>query len=494
MSECESIILHYLDRLTDELLYEKAPGRRPIVGEFKDYADLVVNVKKANFVFEAHTGVGKTTFGLSLYHKARLNEIPYDVIFIRTSYVKDIIGRDTKKLLKMIFDHGSEEFKNGSSYIYTTTNLNIKCDTLYECIDQYYSSRGGEKGKFRGLIITLDELEQAYEWDVMTSTLTNWFSETRKYYDEKGVVPIKLLTLLPKVLRVRELKQNIESYHPAVYVFTEFRELKIDENVLCDYLYKLKDNVSPIFATLLQDSEFKRLLRVLNALKSGRWVFPFLRRAIAKSLCRAVGSQIQGDVEEFLKTTSSSIASLPRVSVEEILDKFVVGIAESMLFRTYFRSHAIEIWTAGFGKLSEKILGEKIQPKRRGYQDFILPDISRNVIIWFSLRRSITRDTMLEVLGSILKETGIQSRALKVVLLYPAFSSVVIERSLTLTISEGEKRQKQKAVTFEIRYRALSPEELAAIASLGGAVGLDISIAEKVAGEIIDDINALMRL
>jgi hypothetical protein len=493
MSECESAILYYLDRLTDELLYEKAPSRRPIVGEFRDYVDLVVNVKKANFVFEAHTGVGKTTFGLSLYHKARLKEIPYDVILIRTSYVKGIIGRDTRKLLKMIFDHESEEFKNGSNFIYTTTYLNVKCDTLYECIDQYYSSRGGEKEKFQGLIVILDELERTYEWDVMTKTLIDWFSETRKYYDEKGVVPIKLLILLPKVLRVRELKQSIESLYPAVYVFTEFRELKIDEDVLSDYLYKLRDDVSPIFAELLKDSEFRRLIRVLNALKSGRWIFPFLRGAIAKSLCRAVGGQVQGGVEEFLKTTSSSITSLPRVSVEEILDKFIVGIAEGMLFRTYFRSRAIEVWTTGFGKLSEKILGEKIQPERIGYQDFILPDISRNVIIWFSLRKSITRDTMLEVISNILKKTGIQSRALKVVLLYPAFSSVVIERSLTLTISEGEKRQRQKAVTFEFRYRALSPEELAAIASLGGTVSLDISIAEKVAEEIVDDINALMR-
>ncbi|MCC6014358.1 MAG: hypothetical protein LM564_01475 [Desulfurococcaceae archaeon] len=499
MSECESTIVYYLDRLTDGLLYEKAPDRRPIVGEFRDYMDLVVNVKKANFVFEAHTGVGKTTFGLSLYHKARLNEIPYDVIFIRIGYVKDIVGRDTKKLLKIIFDHGSEEFKNGNKYIYTTTKLDIECNTLYECIDRYYLSKGGEKvlGKFRGLIIILDELERAYEWDVLTNALINWFSETRKYYDEKGVVPIKLLILLPKVLRVRELKHTIESLHPAVYVFTEFRELNIDEDVLYDYLYKLRDGVSPLFAKLLQDDEFRRLLRVLNTLRSGRWIFPLLRKAIARSLCRAIGDEVQGNIEELLKTKYSSIASLPGISVEEILDRFIIGIAEGKLFRAYSRSHAIKIWTAGFIKLSEKILGvsgERIQPMRRGYQDFILPDVSRNVIIWFSLRKSVTRDVIHELIGSILREIGVQSRALKVVLLYPASSSAVIERRLTLTVSEGEEKRRQKEITFELRYRALSPEELAAIASLGGAISLDVSIAEKVAEEIVDDINALMRL
>jgi hypothetical protein len=497
MSMCESIILHYLDKLTDEPLYEKAPNMRPIVGEFRDYMDLVINIKKANFVFEAHTGVGKTTFGLSLYHKARLNEIPYDVIFIRTSYIREIIGRDVKKLLKIIFDHSSEEFENGSRYIYTTTNLNIECNSLYECIDRYYSSRrsGEALERPRELIIILDELEQVYEWDITTKTLINWFSETRKYYDENGVVPIKLLILLPKVLKVRELKQNIESFNRMTYVFTEFRELKIDENILRDYLYKLRDNVSPIFAKLLQDDGFKRLLKVLTALQSGRWIFPLLRKAMAKSICKAVNGQIQGDVGQFLKTISTSITSLPTVSAEEILDKFVIGLTEGMLFRADYRSHAIERWTAGFAKLSEKILGgrgERIQPIRIGYQDYILPDISRNVIIWFSLRKSIARDVMQETIGNILRRIRVTGR-IKTILLYPAFSSIVIERSLTLPSSEGERRQ-QRGITFEFKYRALSPEELAAIVSLGGVISLDITIAEKVVEEIIDDINALITL
>ena len=497
MIMCENIISHYLDKLTDEPLYEKAPSMSPIVGEFKDYMDLVINVKKANFVFEAHTGVGKTTFGLSLYHKARLNEIPYDVIFIRTSYIKDVIGGDIRKLLKIIFDHNSKEFISGSRYIYTTTNLNIDdCDTLYTCIDRYYSSRRGREvlERFRGLIIILDELEQVYSWDIMTETLIKWFSETRKYYDENGVVPIKLLILLPKVLKVRELKQNIESFNRMTYVFTEFRELKIDENILRDYLYKLRDNVSPIFAKLLQDDEFKRLLKVLNALRSGRWIFPLLRKAIAKSICKAVNGQIQGNVGQFLKTISTSITSLPRVSAEEILDKFIIGITEGMLFRADYRSHAIERWMTGFARLSEKILGgrgERIQPIRIGYQDYILPDVSRNVIIWFSLRKSIARDVMQEIIGNILRRISISGRALKTIVLYPTFSSIAIERSLTF--SEGERRQ-QRNITFEFKYRALSPEELAAIVSLGGVISLDITIAEKVVEEIVDDINALIRL
>jgi hypothetical protein len=498
MSICEDAITKYLEDLTDTLLPIKAPSQRPIVGESRQLIDLILNVKKANFVLEAHTGAGKTTFGLTLYHKVRLGEIQrYDVIVVRTSYVKRAIGGGIKELLKVIFDHNSNEHKKSSASVYSTTDLKLECRSLYECIDKYYSSRG--KGG-KDLIVVLDELELAYGWDETTNTLIEWFSETRKYYDESGAIPVKLVILLPKVIRVRDLTQGLQAANPMAYVFTEFRELKIDEEVLVDYIRKLNGYISPVFGKLLPLKEFKRLLKVLIPLQSGRWIFPFLRKAIAKSICNAVNNQLKGSVEETLEALATSGVSLPDIRAEEVLDKFIIGIVEGMPFKASSRAYAIQVWLNGFTELCKKILEtqEIPQPMKIGFQDFILPNLRNNTLIWLSLRKTINKDVILEVVGKVVKELNLLGTVskLKVILLYPTFTlaplqDVVIESKGVGKgpTTKGTTREVKLELTF--RYRALNAEELAAIISIGGVTSLDKSIADVVISELADDIKAL---
>jgi len=480
MSVCEDAINDYLDHLTDGLLCEKSPPRRPIVGEPRHFINLVVNVRKANFVFEAHTGAGKTTFGLTLYHKAKLGEIPgYDVVVVRAGYIRDVISGDGGRLLKVIFDHDSEEHKRSSKYVYSTSTLNIECRSLYECIVEY--SRGGKK-----LIVVLDELEQAYEWAQATETLVRWFSETRRFNDERGAVPLKLVVLLPKVLKVRELERTLGR---NVAVFTEFRELKVDESILENYVLELGKHVSQAFLSLLHYREFRRLLKVLGELQSGRWIFPYLRRAIAKSVCEAINNQLQGDVGQVLRSLS---VPLPMVKVEEVLDRFIIGIAEGRPFRVYSKSDAIRVWSQGFAELYKRYLGtgEILTPSRVGYRDFIA-NIGRSTLLWLTLRKNVDKSAALEVLSKRLMGLEVPERRLKVLVLYPSSSSTDAER--TLIVEKPVAREPRRRVTIEVnlRYRALSPEELMAIATLGGFVGLDINIAERVVGELVDDIKHL---
>jgi hypothetical protein len=516
VNECVGRLSGCLEKLTDDLLKKKDPPNKPIVGE-PPLIDLIVNVRKPNFVIEAHTGGGKTTLGLTLYHKARLDEIPgYDVIFVNLRGAVEALklGKEDfeKRILSMIFDHESDEYRGAEKHIYATVKLQIKCMSFYECIEEF--QKFSEKHR-RRLIILLDEFERAYnDWGIVERTLTDWFSDTRRFYDKTGNVPIKLVTLLPKVLKVDEFEKTLRSTNEAVAVFTEFRELRITDEVLRSYVWNLGNHINPIFKSLLGYNGFKRLLSILGKLQSGRYAFPRLWEAIARSVCEAVNDQIEVDEETFLRRLKD--IRLPDIDVDLVVDPLVVGIAEGKPFRTQYtrsRSTVIEIWENGFSSLCEKVRsslsggvrsGETIRPLRIGYLNFICK--SDETFIWLTLEKSVDIKALRIVGTTILEAMGGIPASLNIIALIPEFARGVPERSLTIPVTkeslgvererEGGRRrateQARREITVKYKYRTLKAEELLSIASKGGLVGFDIVIADKVIEELAHDIVSLI--
>jgi hypothetical protein len=133
-----------------------------------------------------------------------------------------------------------------------------------------------------------------------------------------------------------------------------------------------------------------------------------------------------------------------------------------------------------------------------GFQDFILPNLRNNTLIWLSLRKTLNKDVILGVVGKVVKKLNLLGTVskLKVILLYPTFTLAPLQDVVIESKGVG-KRPTTKGTTREVkleltfRYRALNAEELIAIISMGGATSLDKSIADVVISELADDIKAL---
>jgi len=414
MSLCVSKLSSCLERLTDEMLKHKNPSHKPIVGDIPLISH-VTSVKKGNFVIEAHTGAGKTTLGLMFYHKARLNEIPeYDVIYINLREITGVLklGREklSEELLTIIFNHDSDEFKKAEEHIYSSTKLNIKCDKLYECINEYNRIKRDKK-----LIIVLDEFERVYDWGVIGRVLNEWFSDTRRFYDDTGLVPLKLVILLPKVLKVRDFEASLKTTNEAVAVFTEFRILNITEDVLRNYIMNLSTDVNKRFARLLMYDGFRQLVKVLSRLQTGRYIFPKLWKAISISVCKAVNGVVEGDEEEFLRKLNVDPLD---IDVDEILDPLVTGISEGKPFRTTgSKSAVIDMWEKGFSNLCLEVRGSlpgvtisesgELSPLKIGYMDFICKP--NDVYVWITLGKNIDISNLKTIGNKILERIKVSN-------------------------------------------------------------------------------------
>jgi len=498
MSMCIDKVSGYLEYLTDGLLKQKSPPKIPVVGEPPIMKD-VINVKKANFVIQAHSGVGKTTFGLILYHKARLGELPgHDVIYIdmrgAAEAVRELGMFSEEKILRILFDHGSDEFKKVHEKIYATRELHLKCETFYKCLEKYYSDI--DKRYSRKLIVVFDELDRVYQWDVVNKTLIDWFSKTRKFYDETFYVPLKLIILLPKVLKVKELSEALKHANEAAAVFTEFKELEISEEVLRGYIRNLGDRVNPVFKNILKYNGFNRLLKTLANIQSGRHIFPLLWKALSESVCKAVNNQVQDDVETFLK----DIKELHDIDSNSLLDPLIIGIAEGMPFKTLYsrsRSAVIEMWEEGFNKLCVEGRGdvEGPRPLRIGYQNFIC-NLSSSTFIWMTLEKNISIETLRKIMFNILNVIGEPPSLINVVALVPKFSRGIGITNLRVG-GEGERGRRgssTRSITseFKFKYRTLSAGELLSILSVAGLGGVDPMIADHIIKEIGQDIKSLI--
>jgi len=505
-AECISKVKDCLERLTDQMLKEKDPPCEPI------YADIsliphITGIRKGNFVIEAHTGAGKTTLGLILYHKARLKEIPeYDVIYINLRQTKEALriadAEFEQKILSVIFNHESAEHKKAEGYIYSSTELKIECSNIYNCIDGY---RGMWRGK--RLIVVLDELERAIGWNVLARILTDWFTETRKFYENSGLIPVKLVVLMPKILRIKDFQQMLRENYEAVAVFTEFRTLSITESALRSYIENLAHHINQRLSRLLSHENFRLLIKVLSKLESGRYIFPKLWQAISTAVCSATGGTIEGsDLKSIVEGLKRPDINVQDVDIYSILDPTVVGIAEGKPFKTEgSRAEVIEMWENGFSNLCDEVRSNLpgikgretagLKPLRIGYTDFVCK--LDETYAWLTLEKGLFRNTIVTVGNKILESlraTGATS--INIVALVPEFTRGIPIREYKLereskVESKGRRTKTTASITMRFKYRSLSTEELLSIATMGGLIGFDMEIARNIMNELAQDITSM---
>jgi len=506
-SECISKVKDCLESLTDQMLKKKDPPYKPI------YADTplishITSIRKGNFVIEAHTGAGKTTLGLILYHKARLKEIPeYDVVYINLRQTKEALkvtdAQFGQKVLSVIFNHESAEHKKAEEHIYSSTKLTIECSNIYSCIDGYR-----RMGHGRRLIVVLDELERAISWDVLERILTDWFTETRRFYENSGLIPIKLVALVPKILKIRNFQRKLRESYEVAAVFTEFRTLSITESALESYIKNLASYINRQFFKLLSYESFKLLIKVLSKLESGRYIFPKLWQVISTAVCSATEGAIEGsDLESIVEGLKRPDINVRDVDVYSILDPTVVGIAEGKPFKTRgSRAEAIEMWENGFSTLCSEVRSNlsgirresvELKPLRIGYTDFVCK--LDGTYVWLTLEKGLPRNTIVTVGNKILESLGVtETTSIDIVTLVPEFTRVmpIREYKLERESKEGGRGRRTKTtvpITMRFRYRSLSTEELLSIATMGGLIGFDTEIARSIMNELALDITLMAR-
>lgn len=495
-SICVERVRQYLENLTDPLLKEKEPPREPVVGEDAGLITDIIEIKKGGFIVVAHTGAGKTTFGLTLYHKARRREIGSDVLYVNLREVHEKIGSkilNYNNMVRFIFNHDSKEYQELRKHIYSTLELRLECSDFIDCLRKFSTNYKGKK-----LILILDELERATDSPTRTQLIVNMFRDIRKFYDETNLVPVKLVILYPKIMEVQHIKEPLEVASQAAAVFTEFRELKITDEILYSYLDNLANSVNRSFATIKTLPGFKRLIKVLATLQTGRYIFPKLQRAIAISLCSAV-PQIGDNPEMIGGNTELKFVD---IQPDDVIDKTVVGIATGRPFRageTRSRSTIIEMWTDGIREICSNTY-EKIFKRKGvgnitkiGYQDFLCG--SDDVYIWFSLKKKITYDDQDVIKDVIIKGLDLRQvpRSFVVIVLYPEYSSIRISSESKHSTKIGkEQKTKKEEFTFTFRQKSLTVEELISIAVKGGLHGFDTEIANRIIEELVSDIEKLI--
>jgi hypothetical protein len=488
-------VRQYLENLTDPLLKEKEPPREPVVGEDMGLMTDIIEIKKGGFIVVAHTGAGKTTFGLTLYHKARRREIGSDVLYVNLREVHEKIGSkilNYNNLVRFVFNHGSKEHQELQKRVYSTLELRLECSDLIDCLRKLNTNYKDKK-----LILILDELERATDSPKRTELIVNMLHDIRKFYDETNLVPVKLVILYPKIMEVQHIKDTLGRASEAATVFTEFRELKITDEILYSYLDNLANSVNRSFATIKTSPGFKELIKVLATLQTGRYIFPKLQRAIAISLCSA--DPHIGDNPEIIGGNTE--LKFDDVKPDDVIDKTVVGIATGRPFRaggTRSRSTIIEMWTDGIREICsnayEKIFKRKgiVNVIKISYQNFLCG--SDNVYIWFSLKKEITYDDQDVIKDIIVKGLDLRQapRNFVVMVLYPEYSTIRISSESKHSIKiEKEQKTKKEEFTFTFRQRSLTVEELISIAVKGGLRGFDTEIANKIIEELVSDIEKL---
>jgi len=496
---CVERVTKYLENLTDPLLKEKEPPREPIVGEDMGLITDITEIKKGGFIVVAHTGAGKTTFGLTLYHKARRREIGSDVLYVNLREVSEKIGpkiQNYNNLVRFIFNHDIKEYQELRNHIYSTLELRLECSDFIECLKKFSTNY-----KDKRVILILDELERATDSPTRINLIINMLRDIRKFYDETNLVPVKLVILYPKILEVRYLKDTLETASSAAAVFTEFRELKITDEILYKYLNNLANNVNRSFVTIKTLPGFKHLIKVLATLQTGRFIFPKLQRAIAISLCLAF-PQIGDNPEILAEDTELKFID---IQPDDVIDKTVVGIATGRPFRTgetRSRSTLIKMWTDGTREICsdayEKIFKRKGVENitKIGYQDFLC-SLSDDVYIWFSLKKKITYNDQDVIKDIIIKGLDRRQapRNFVVIALYPEYSTVRISSESKHVVKiEKEQKAKKEEFTFIFRQKSLTPEELISIAVKGGMHGFDTEIANRIVDELINDIEKLISI
>lgn len=508
---CVDKLMYILEYLTDHLIKDKNPPLKPVVGE-PPLLRTIADVNKGNFVVFAHAGAGKTTLGLLLYHKSRYGELfGYKVIYANARQLRELTGSPLKEetLIEAMFHENSSigEKARVEGVILSTAD-NLTCKKPYECIKGVYQ----QKAK---IIIVIDELERALEWELAQRHIINWFIATRKFYDETFAIPIKVVVTLPKVLHyINTLHTQIRlAGGEATYVFTEFREHAITSNTLRDYFNKLNLVFGQALANLHACREFRQLIEILGSMVSGRFSIPLLRKAISLSICRSLQASNFNAGMLSIENINSTVSTIAKfisnkqleISVADVIDPVLQGIVEGKPFKAYDRKSTVLMWEEAISSLC-KDLGSITGAIKYGYQNFICMVNVNTIdtpILWFTLEKNLGADRVDAIVSKLMETLASRGRRftgakikINLLVLVPKFTHGLIAggtRPLSLQLEEKRREGKARKVEIElvIKQRPLGVEELISLAYKGNSyLQIDSQIAETIYEELKEELKS----
>ena len=496
----KSMVYGYLNKITDETLHEKEPKDMPVVG-LPNYLMDSLRIKKGIFIIEAHTGGGKSTFGKILYHLAKKRSIPYNVTYIDAAVMRreenistDILIEKIKEAVIKPFEYGQKNKK----YIMTTVNTNYSDDAQkFEDL----LSKVDESGK--EYLIIIDELEKVMYEQAEVEPIAKWARNIRDYQNKTGKIPVKLLILLTKVLGFSGLLEKIEQEGRDVKVFTEYRNLRIDNNILLDYLNNLNDHFKSknlrknLIGDVIDEKSIKKLIELLSNVENGRYIFPILHDAIADSIEKFLSSyskeiqDINGVIEALNDTANKPII----INAESYVDQAIVAVTNDRYYKiSRNKKDAIKIWNEGVKELSTIVVNRISKIGKIGsYTPQIISmelnhfiyQISSSSFLWLSLAR-VTRENTYEKtikkISKVLIGKGKQvKRTVNVILLKPERRPAALVDQKTIG-----------GIEFRFKIHDLNNEEILALLGVTGKFNLDKSVSETIVNELANTLGRIL--
>jgi hypothetical protein len=511
-----SFINNYLNEVTDRALRNPKIEYMPVVGLSSSLLNLIY-VQKGMFIFEAHTGGGKTTFGRLLYHYARRGIIPYDVIYLDLSSMKRVENVDPGLLMRKIeeimarpAEYSTKDYVMSSTARNYIEGGNIKFEYILENV------------KDVPLIVVLDELEKAVEISApaIPNQLAGWAEAIRVYYNKTGTIPVKVIILSVMTASTREaLRHKIAERGRDVEVFTEFRSLEIDYDTLTDYLNKLNEHFrlmgldASLIGDVIDPRSLRELIDVLINLRNGRYIFPYLRRAIALSVERYLeGYQFPPNIDlasiiNALNEVSSRGKAAEKINVKELVSRPVIALTRDHYYGIEdTRREAIRVWTISIGNLCRilaKMLAGRLAVREAEERvseishepNYIIQYVARDTFIWFSLaRKAISKSSFEKAISKIYKRVLEQeverevarrprgvTRSIQVLLLKP--SGVPVDFITTMI---------RGSVEFRFKVHNLTKDELLSLLGVTARYDIDLDTSRTIVDELVAQLGALL--
>jgi hypothetical protein len=506
-----NLLNSYLNEVTDRALRNPKIEYMPVVGLSSSLLNLV-HVQKGMFIFEAHTGGGKTTFGRLLYHYARRGIIPYDVIYIDISSMRrvenivdpQLIMRKIEEIIARPAKYSTKDYLMSS----TARNYIEEGDIRFEYIL--------ENVKDAPLIVVLDELEKAVELPTILPQLAGWAEAIRMYYNKTGMIPVKVIILSVMTAPIHEsFRHEIAKRGKDVEVFTEFRSLEMDHDTLTDYLSKLNEhfrlmglNVS-LIGDVIDPRSLRELIDVLINLKNGRYIFPYLRKAIALSVERYLeGYQFLSTIDlvsiiNALNEISNRGKVAEKINVKELVSKPVIALARDHYYGIEdTRREAIRVWTTSLENLcrilARMLAGREAEERVSEVShepNYMIQRVAQDAFIWLSLtRKAISRSSFEKAISKIYRRVLEQeverevarrprgvTRSIQVLLLKP--SGVPVDFITTMI---------RGPVEFRFKVYNLTKDELLSLLGVTAKYDIDLDTSRTIVDELVTQLRALL--
>ena len=502
-----SMLISYLEEITDKALREVQPQYMPVVGLPSTLLNLL-HIEKGMFIFEAYTGGGKTTFGRALFHMSRIGNIPFNVTYIDVAQLRrDESIEDSATLMERIVDImlKPKSFST-KGYVMTTENK----DFVGAERQPFEKSLNNIRGRH---VVVIDELEKTVESAIASKYIPSWALALRLHYNRTGEIPLKIIVLLSKVIPYTErLTTAIARLGRDVEVFVEARSLELDFAVLRDYLeklnkhFKLRGLNKELIGELIDTKSCEDLAKLLANIENGRYIFPHLRRAIADSIVKLLSNvnltisvNTINDVIKALNSVNAKISP----NIKDYIGYEIIAIAKDRYYGIgYGRRDAIKCWSEGLEELCRKVSEDpKYDPPFLSRElNYVIcqvsPRISLDTFLWLSLADVIREVAYDKVIGKVLKALGAPRqpvrgaarregprRVFKILLLARKQSYPFVIESRVIGGAE-----------FKFKVYGLSKDEILALLGITKRYFyIDPEVSEYIIDDLARNIGALLR-